>query len=171
MAKNIILIGLMGCGKTTIGRLIAEKLNKKFVDTDELIEKEMQKNINEIFKLYGENFFRELESKIIKKITLEINQVISTGGGIVEIPENIECLKQNSMIFYLYAPVEELFRRIKNENNRPLLKNDNPLETLEKLLNKRERFYNRANIKINTVNKEFDKIISEIIREYENNEQ
>ena len=166
MARNIVLIGLMGSGKTTVGNLIAQKLGKSFIDTDVLIEKEAQMTINEIFQLYGETHFRELESKIIKKLSLDSDQIISTGGGSVENQDNLKNLKETGILFYLKASAKELFERIKNENNRPLLKNNDPLNTLEKLLEKREKFYTQANFIISTENKQIDEIVNEIVEKY-----
>jgi shikimate kinase len=168
MSKNIILIGLMGSGKTTIGKFLAQKLNKKFIDTDEYIETEEKISINEIFSRFGESCFRNLETDIIKKICQADNQIISTGGGIVERPKNLDILKKNGIIFYLYAPVEELYQRIKNEKNRPLLNNDAPKWVLEKLLNKREEFYELCDVKIDTTGKDIDQIAGEIIEKFGN---
>jgi len=168
MAKNIVLIGLMGSGKTTVGKLLAKKLNKTFIDTDECIENEEKISINEIFSRFGESCFRNLETDIIKKVCLADNQIVSTGGGIVEKPKNLEILKKNGIIFYLYASVEELYQRIKNEKNRPLLNNDAPKWALEKLLNKREIFYELCDVKIDTTGKNADQIADEIINKLEN---
>lgn len=163
MAKNIVFVGLMGSGKTTIGELTAKKLGRKLIDTDDLIQKSVNKSINKIFEQEGEDFFRNLESEIIKKISQNSGQIISTGGGAVENPANLENLKKNGVIIYLYAPASELYSRIKDADSRPLLKNNDALSVLEKLLAKRERFYNLADIKINTVNKQFEEIADEII--------
>ncbi|EKE02576.1 MAG: Shikimate kinase [uncultured bacterium] len=171
MAKNIVLTGLMGSGKSTVGSLIAQKLGKIFVDTDKLIEEDAQININEIFAQYGEAYFRELEAKIIKRVSPNSDQVISTGGGTLINPDNLKNLKDNGALFYLKASAKTLFERIKNENNRPLLKNNDPLSTLEKLLEKREEFYNQADFIINTENKQIDRIVSEIIEKYRDNNE
>ena len=166
MSKNIVLVGLMGSGKTTVGNLIAEKLDRDFIDVDDLIEKEAHKSINDIFKLYGEALFRKLEAKIICKISPLEDQVISTGGGAVEDSNNIENLKRNGVLFYLEAPPAELYKRVRGETNRPLLNNSKPLHSLEKLLEKREKFYNLADVKINTVNKHSYDIVDKIIEAY-----
>jgi len=171
MSKNIVLTGLMGSGKTTVGRLLSNKLNKKFIDTDEWIENEEKLSINEIFSSFGESYFRNLETKAIKKICVAENQIISTGGGTVEKPENIEILKNNSIIFYLYAPASELYKRIKDEKNRPLLNNSNPEETLYNLLNKRKDFYALCDVKIVTTGKNVDQIVCEIIEKFGNLQQ
>lgn len=166
MTKNIVLTGLMGSGKTTIGKILAEKLNMKFTDTDELIVQKAQKPIKLIFAEKGEHFFRKIESEIIKDISKEDNLVISTGGGTVIKEENLSNLKQNGILFYLYAPAEELYKRIKDDSERPLLKTENPLVTLRNLLESREKFYNQADFKINTAQKTPEEIAEEIINLY-----
>jgi shikimate kinase len=168
MSKNIVLTGLMGSGKTTVGKELAHKLNKIFIDTDELIENEEKLTINEIFSKFGESCFRNLETDMIKKVCKSGDQIISTGGGIVEKPENIKILKKKGIVIYLYAPVDELYNRIKNEKNRPLLNNDAPKWALEKLFKKREALYEQCDVKIETTDKTIDEIVQEIIEKFEN---
>jgi len=166
MTKNIVLIGLMGSGKTTIGKKIAEKTGMKFTDTDELIVLKAGKSINLIFAEDGEAFFRDLESELIKEVSGQENLVISTGGGAVIREENINNLKKNGVLFYLNAPAEELFERIKYDTERPLIKTENPLGTLKTLLENRENFYNQADFKIDTMSKSPVGIADEIINFY-----
>lgn len=160
MSKNIVLIGLMGAGKSTVGRMLAEKFGLSFVDTDELIEQEAKISISKIFSLYGEIYFRELESQVIKRVSVQDSQVISTGGGVVENSENIVNLKRNGIVIYLKASPLELYRRIKQDESRPLLKSENPLKTLEELLEKREPYYNQADYKIDTSFLSMEEIIN-----------
>lgn len=170
MSKNIVLIGLMGSGKSTVGKILAEKLNMNFIDTDSLIEEYCQNTICDIFNTNGESYFRDIESKIISEVSKNTAQVISTGGGIVEREENINKLKKSGIIVYLEASAQELFNRIKHETNRPLLQNENPLATLENLLIKRGKYYNKANFKVNVINKKAEVIADEIIQGYKNYE-
>jgi len=163
MVKNIVLIGLMGSGKTTIGKQLAAKLNMQFADTDELIVQKAKKSIKSIFADDGEFFFRDLESEVIKEVSKHQNIIISTGGGAVLREENIDNLKKNGILFYLYAPAEELFKRIKDDTERPLINTANPIETLKSIQNEREIFYNQADFKINTCKKSLQQIIDEII--------
>ena len=164
MAKNIVLIGLMGSGKTTVGKMIADELGYAFVDTDIIIEDLSKLTINEIFAQFGEDYFRELEIKVAEELSKQENLVIATGGGIVERIENLDNLGQNGSIFYLYAPPEELFGRIKHTRNRPLLNNQYPERTLHQLIEKREKYYNLADVKIDTVNKTPCEIAKEIMK-------
>lgn len=166
MAKNIVLIGLMGSGKTTVARLLSEKSGKNVSDTDQIIELGAQKTINEIFEFHGESFFRKFEAKIIEKLSSQSDEIISTGGGSVENVENINNLKQNGVIFYLYAPADMLFKRIKSSHNRPLLQNPKPLDTLKGLLIKREKFYEMADFKIDTSRMNPEKVADKIIEKY-----
>lgn len=166
MTKNIVLIGLMGSGKTTIGKKVAEKLSMKFVDTDELIVKKAQKSIKQIFAEDGELFFRNLESEVIEEVSKQENIVISTGGGAVLREENIDNLKKNGILFHLFAPAEELFKRIKDDTERPLINTKNPIKTLKTIQDNREIFYGQADFKINTGEKPPDEATDEIIEKF-----
>ncbi len=166
--KNIVLIGMMGAGKSTIGHLIDQKLKDFFyVDLDREIEKQAQKTIPEIFALFGEEGFRNLETEIVQKFSNYHNQVISTGGGVVEIYRNMELLKQNGVVFYLSASVKSLYERVKTSNHRPLLQNENPQKSLEELVRHREPLYKKADFEIKTEKRELLEIVNEIIEKYE----
>lgn len=161
---NIALIGIMGCGKTTIGQLLKGKLNGfTFVDTDDLIVKSENHSINEIFSDNGEDYFREIETKILKDVLKNDNQIISTGGGIIKSQENINILKEKSIMIYLKTDINELVERLKNDNQRPLLKNEDIKTKLATLLEEREPKYQQAQHIINTTNKTPDIIVKEII--------
>jgi len=148
--KNIVLTGFMGSGKTTIGRLIAQKLGVELVDTDSEIIKEFRLPIEEIFKLYGEEKFREVESKVIERISNLENVVISTGGGVVLNPKNIEMLRKKGVIYFLYASPESVLNRLKDDESRPLLKNGDKLSNIIRLMNLRMPFYKNCDFEINT---------------------
>ena len=117
---NIVLIGMPGCGKTTIGKLLAEKLNKSFIDVDSYIEEVENRTIPEIF-LQGESYFRDIETKAVKNVSKGEGQIISTGGGVIKRQENIEALKENGIIIFIDRPVEVIASDVDTEN-RPLLK-------------------------------------------------
>lgn len=119
--KNIVLIGMPGCGKTTIGKLLAERLNMKFLDIDEYIEETTAKSITDIFK-DGENVFREIEREAVKEVSKRKFIVISTGGGVVKSFTNIERLKENGIIIFINRSVEDIISDV-DTSERPLLKN------------------------------------------------
>lgn len=168
--KNIVLVGMMGAGKTTVGELLATKLNRELKDIDRVIEQEQKKSIIEIFTNDGEEAFRQLESETIEKLSNMSDLIISTGGGALEKANNLSNLQKNGIIIYLKADIEELFKRVKNETQRPLLKEQDPLEVIKKLIKKREKFYLMANITIITDNKSPEKITEEIIKAIKNYE-
>lgn len=118
--KNIVLIGMSGCGKTTIGKMLSKELSMDFLDTDELVEKEDGRKIKDIFKEDGEGYFRQLESESAKKASKCRNTVISTGGGMILKEENMNYLKENSVTVYLKRSIESI-KQTMDASNRPLL--------------------------------------------------
>ncbi|GLB58174.1 shikimate kinase [Cytobacillus sp. NCCP-133] len=161
--KSIYLIGFMGAGKTTIGRELAAFLNKEVIDTDEEIVKQENKSINDIFAEQGEEYFRRLETKMLRDLS-ERDAIITTGGGIVVKSENREALKENGNVFFLYATPEEIFKRLENDRSRPLLEGDK-MTLIHELYNDRMPLYREAaNVMIDTTNKENTDIIKEIIK-------
>lgn len=167
--KNIVLIGMMGAGKSAIGHLLDQKMKDFFyLDIDKEIEKLAQKQIYEIFEENGEEHFRKLENDTIKKYSVYRNQVIATGGGIVENLENLELLKKNGILFYLSASPPELYKRVRTTTHRPLLKGENPEQRIKDLLKRREPFYKKADFEVSTEKKELLVIVNEIIEKYEN---
>jgi len=164
--KNIVLVGLMGAGKSTVGKFLADKLMYDFLDTDTLIEQEQNMSVSLIFKQYGEEYFRKLENELVLKLRKNTDTVISTGGGLVQNEDNLAKLAEGSLIVYLEASSNILYKRIKSDDSRPLLQNDNPLDKLNELLNKREKNYKLANLIVNTENKSIEDIADEILKEY-----
>lgn len=163
-AKNIVLIGLMGSGKSAIGRTIAKKLGRRFIDTDRFIERRYGKTVTELFDKEGEMQFRTLEKEVIKKISQYIGIVIATGGGAIKDPENFKYLKDCGWIIALYASPETLYKRIAGKRIRPLLLNqENPVKTLEEIFNDRKGMYAQADFQVDTENKEINQIADEII--------
>lgn len=166
---NIILVGMMGAGKSYIGGKLAKLLaHFAYVDTDDEIEKTTGLKITEIFERHSENYFRKLEAKTIKEFAQKRNQVISLGGGAFENQDNINEVKKNGLVFYLKAPAKELFSRIKDETNRPLLNADFSVENIEKILRKREKNYFKADFVIDTYQRQAYTILNDILCEYEN---
>jgi len=166
--KNLVLVGMMGSGKSTIGYLLSKKLKLKFLDIDNLIEKEMNMTIKEIFQEKGEKYFRNLEEKItIKYLNLK-NSVISLGGGAFnnQIIRN-EVIK-NNFSFWLNCSNSVLISRIKKNTKRPIANKLNIIK-FEELMNKRSKIYSKANFKINCNKLSKNEIITKIIELYENN--
>ena len=160
----IALIGFMGSGKSTVGRELARKMAYPFVDTDEEIERKAKKSIPEIFEEHGEKYFRRLEEEVLSEI-IENNEemVISTGGGIVLSEGNRRILREKTTTILLQAGVEELYNRLKDETNRPLLAVENPQEEIKRLLEEREEYYNTADIKVNTDGLQVAEIVELIV--------
>jgi len=160
--KPIILIGMPGAGKSTAGRLIAEKTGMNFYDTDNIIEKSENKSVNEIFEQNGEKYFRKIEAEIIQKLP-KSDCVISIGGGAFETPQTRELLLKNSLVIYLEADPEIIYERIKNQTHRPLLLK-NPQKKISELLKKREKNYKLAHLTVMTDNKTTEQVAKEILR-------
>ncbi|MGH7908792.1 MAG: shikimate kinase, partial [Thermodesulfobacteriota bacterium] len=112
--QNIFLIGFMGAGKTTVGKILAKKLKLTFIDLDEVIEKKLNLTIQEIFSRYGEDFFRNAETKALRSIADKDRHVVAAGGGVVLRKENWQIMKANGFTVYLRAPAEVLWSRVKN---------------------------------------------------------
>jgi shikimate kinase len=162
--KNIVLIGFMGSGKTVVAKKLSKILKRQIIDTDKIIEQKKKIKIKKIFKLYGENYFRELETKAVKFVSNKKNKIISTGGGVVIRPENVKNLKKNGVIVYLKNKFETSYKRLKNKKDRPLFNIKN-LKKTRKLFNSRLKLYkNAADIIIETDNKKIDEVANEIIR-------
>jgi shikimate kinase len=141
MADNIFLVGLMGAGKTTIGRMLAKHLHKTFYDSDHEIERRTGVNIPLIFEVEGEAGFRRRESAVIEELVHRDNIVLATGGGAVLAAHNRENLKQNGSVIYLRANVHELWQRTRNDKNRPLLQGQDPQAKLKQLFVERDPLY------------------------------
>lgn len=172
MKTNIALIGFMGTGKTAVGKALARKLNKRFVELDSLIEEKAGKAITEIFQQDGEIAFRELEILVTKDIAQGKKQVIACGGGIVLNKINIDRLKTGAVIVYLTAsPSVVLKRTMADSNIRPLLNVPDRTSRVRELLKFRKPFYERAaDITVDTNKRDVDSVVAEIIkrlREYE----
>jgi len=166
--KNIVLTGFMGTGKTEVGKELARLLDVPLIDIDSNIEKSEQMTINDIFKQRGEIKFREIETRMIRKISQRENIVISTGGGAVMKDENMEALRRNGIVICLMASPETILLRISNNSDRPLLQGENPLRKIEELLHIRQPFYDKADIIIDTENRTPLQIAEEIIERIRN---
>ena len=152
MKGNLILTGFMGTGKTSLGKLLATRLGRGFIDLDQKIEKDAGMTITEIFEQHGEKYFRELEREAVKDVCTKKNLVIATGGGTVKDQRNIELLKNSGVIVCLTCEPEEIFLRTERRGERPVLDGggEERLQTIKKLLAERQEFYEQADYTIDT---------------------
>ena len=141
MTGNIFLVGLMGAGKTTVGKLIAKHLHRTFIDSDHEIEKRTGVNIPLIFELEGEAGFRTREAAIIEELTGQNNIVLATGGGAILSQQNRDNLRRNGTVIYLRARVTDLLQRTRHDKNRPLLQTIDPHAKLNELFAQRDPLY------------------------------
>jgi len=153
----------MGTGKSKIGRRLAKKLGMSYLDTDELIEKREKDSISAIFKKRGEEYFRRLETKVVKEVALLDNFVISTGGGVVLREGNIRLLKKNAFIVCLFASPEVILKRTEGNENRPLLEVNNQKKRIEELLTLRKPHYEKADFSVDTSVLDSEGVVEEII--------
>lgn len=146
--RPLVLVGMMGAGKTTVGRRLAARLDRKFLDSDEEIEKAAQMSIPEIFAQRGEAEFRTGEMRVISRLLKERDLVLATGGGAFVNPETRALVKSGAVSVWLKANLDILFERVSRRSNRPLLKTANPRETLEKLIEDRYPIYAEADVTV-----------------------
>jgi len=164
---NYVLIGYMGAGKTTVGKGLARETGKRFLDTDELIVKQMNLSINDIFAKYGEAYFRDLETKLIENLLIHVSDcVISCGGGLPMKEENRPLLKKLGKVIYLNVNETDILRRLKNDTTRPLLQGprEEVAERIHKMLEIRDPVYREtADIIIKTGRMNSSAVVKKII--------
>ncbi|MBM9519380.1 shikimate kinase [Desulforhopalus vacuolatus] len=165
MKKNIVLTGFMACGKSTVGHLLAKKLGRRFIDTDDLIVERQGKSVADIFATEGEAFFRKLEQQTAVELAREEELVIATGGKMLLDPVSAEALGTNSCIFTLVANPEEILRRVlaRGIEKRPMLNVENPEEKIRTLLAEREAGYGRFS-RITTDGRSVSAVAEEILK-------
>ena len=163
--KRIVLMGFMGAGKTTIGKALAERLSWDFIDTDAEIEKEQGRKISEIFETEGEQAFRDMETRLLKKLEKSEEQfVLSIGGGMPVREENRAFLRNIGTVIYLKTSKEEIIRRVSGDTNRPLLQGGALEEKVTNLMNAREQIYkDTAHKEVVTDGKNPQKVVNEIL--------
>lgn len=168
--KNVILIGYMACGKSSISKILAKRLNCKLIDTDTYIEEKTGKKITEIFAEEGESFFRQMETDCVKELIekyagSDAEQVVfATGGGLPVREENRSLLKKLGTVYYLKASQETIYERVKGDTTRPLLQCENPLERIGEMLAGRKAAYEEtADFCIEVDKKTKDEIAEEIL--------
>ncbi len=164
--KNLVLIGMPGSGKTTVGKALLSLLNGfSLADIDEEIVKSEKREITEIFKENGEDYFRNLETQTLKKYQNTQNIIISTGGGVVEREENLEILKNIGCTIYIKCSVETLFERVREDNSRPLLRVEDIKERLAALYLRRDKKYQKADYTIDTEDLTPEECAKKILKE------
>lgn len=161
---NVILIGFMGCGKTTVGLRLSYRLRKAVIDTDKEIEKDEKRTISDIFAAEGEEYFRMKETACLRKLLKSVsNQIISVGGGLPLREENRKLLHELGQVFYLRADAGTIYERVKGDRTRPLLQCSDPEERIRTLMDARDAFYtDAADVIIQVDGKSFEQIINEI---------
>jgi len=161
--KNIYLVGFMGTGKSTVGRVLADKTGKIFRDLDDMIEDRENKKIVDIFEEKGEEYFRKLESEVIDEISKSKNFVVATGGGAVVNPINFKKLKESGVLISLAASPEAIYERVKDSKDRPLLNVGNPIEEIKRMMFERAYYYIKSDYIIETTDRSIEEIVEEIL--------
>ena len=146
--RPIVLVGLMGVGKSTVGRRLANMLERQFIDADDAIEEAAQRSIAEIFDEFGESYFRDGERRVIARLIEENSGVIATGGGAFVDDETRALILERAIAVWIDAEIDTLVERTSRRNTRPLLRNGDPKAILTDLHNKREPFYAQAQIRV-----------------------
>ena len=161
--KNIVLLGFMGTGKSAAGRRLAADFHYHFIDTDQVIEEKTHQRVAEIFATQGEAEFRRLESEAVAGLAERTGCVISTGGGIVLNPKNIDLLGMNGILVLLKSRPEIIFKRVqKRAGQRPLLQKADPLSEIKRLLAEREPLYQKADVVLDTSDMRLDEVVQQI---------
>lgn len=161
--RPLVLVGLMGCGKSSIGKRLAAKLSLPFIDADEEIERVAQKSISEIFADHGEAFFRDREAKVIARLLGSGSQVLATGGGAFITAETRQKIREAGLSIWLRAELPVLMRRVSKRDTRPLLKSGDPEQVMRNLMAARYPIYAEADITIESRDIPHDSIVAEII--------
>ena len=163
---NIALIGFMGTGKTSVGRLVAEQLQFDYLDTDELIQSRTGRSIVEIFSTDGETAFRKMESELVGELAARTKTVIATGGGLPMNPQNLVSLKTHALVVCLWASPEKIWERVKNQTHRPLLHDADPQKKIRELLAAREPFYRQADVLLNTELRSVREVAQQVVHQF-----
>jgi shikimate kinase len=162
--QNIALIGFMAVGKSAVGRNLARKLRRRFVDLDRLIEKAEGMKVREIFAQKGESYFRQAEKRMLKEVLRQSGQIIATGGGIVMDDENLTLLREQTLLVGLTASTETLLSRVGKNSKRPLLRGSDMRGRMDKLLKQRQSRYAQAHVTFDTSELGIDKVVEKIVQ-------
>jgi shikimate kinase len=161
--RNLVLVGLMGAGKSAIGRIVAQQLGLPFIDTDTEIERVSRMTISELFAAYGEEEFRALETRVIKRLLRSGPRVVSTGGGAFINEKTRKQIERGGLSVWLNADLDVLWERVNKRDHRPLLKTENPKQTLKDLMDKRYPIYALADITVQSRDVRKEVIANEVL--------
>jgi shikimate kinase len=164
--ENIALIGFMGTGKSSVGRLVASHLHFDFVDTDELIESRAGRTISDIFAQAGEEAFRQIEKQVVAELAHARRVVISSGGGLAAQPDNLASLREHALIVCLWASPEAIWERVRHQTHRPLLDDPDPQGRIRTLLAAREPYYRQADVLVNTEMRSVKEVAHHVLHHY-----
>ena len=164
--RNLALIGFMGTGKSSVGRLVADLLHFTFLDTDHVIEARAGKSIADIFAQDGEPAFRNWERRIVEELALRDKTVISTGGGLPANEKNLASLKKHALVVCLWASAETIYERVRGHDHRPLLNETDPLAKIRSLLTIREPYYRQADVLVNAEIRSVRELAMQVIHQF-----
>lgn len=162
---NLALIGFMGVGKSSVGRLVAAQLHFDFVDTDELIEQRAAKSIRDIFAQRGEPAFREMERALLREMEAWRRTVVATGGGMPGSEDNLASLRKHALIVCLWASPEAIWQRVRHQTHRPLLLEPDPLNRIRALLAARTPFYEQADVLVNSEMRSVKEVAQQVLHQ------
>jgi shikimate kinase len=163
---NLALVGFMGTGKSSVGRLVAHVLSFTFLDTDFVIQSRAGKSISDIFAQDGEPVFRDWEQRIVQELTHRTKTVIATGGGLPVNHANLASLKTHALVVCLWASPETLYQRVRSHDHRPLVQGDEPLEKIRQLLAIREPCYREADVLVNTEMRSLREVAQQVVHQF-----
>jgi shikimate kinase len=164
--RNIALIGFMGTGKSSVGRMLADQLHFTFLDTDELVETRAGKSIAAIFAEEGEAAFRQREREVVAELSSRKRSIISTGGGVGANLDNLASLKEHALVVCLWASPENIWERVRHQSHRPLLQDGEPLAKIRRLLAEREPIYKQADVLLNTEVRSVREVTQQVLHQF-----
>ncbi|MEM9263445.1 MAG: shikimate kinase [Pseudomonadota bacterium] len=163
LGKSIVLVGMMGVGKTTIGRRLAPKVGLPFRDADEEIERAAGMSVSDLFEKHGEPSFRRGETQVIERLLSGPPIVLATGGGAMTIEATRHVIKEKSVSVWLSADADTITTRARRRDTRPLLRTDNPRKTIETLMSEREQFYRQADLRVDSASGPHTKTVERLV--------
>src|ERR1043166_4193713 len=164
--ENLALIGFMGTGKSSVGRLVADALHFTFLDTDHVIESRAGKSIRKIFEEEGELAFRELERRLVEELARKKKTVTATGGALPANEANLASLKRHALVVCLWASPEKILERVRHQTHRPLLNEPEPLAKIRDLLAQREPYYRQADVLVNTEMRSLREVAQQVLHQF-----